>query len=180
MGKVIEYTLISVDGVFDNPVGYGFMGCRDDAYIRDGLGLLSECEGMLMGRTFYESSSRLWSSRPDHPWADRLNEMNKYVFSSTLTDVSEWPNSVLVKGELSDEAKRLKQGAGDFVIWGHTKLAESMMRAHLIDVLDVSIHPFLVGGGGLLLRDGFSQPLRLVATKCFSKIVKLTYEPIYE
>jgi dihydrofolate reductase len=106
--------------------------------------------------------------------------MNKYVFSATLTDVSEWPNSVLVNGDLTKEVKRLKQCAGDFVIWGHTKLAESMMRAHLIDVMDVSIHPVLVGGGGLLLRDGLSQPLRPIATKCFSNIVKVTYEPIYE
>jgi hypothetical protein len=53
------------------------------------------------------------------------------------------------------------------------------MRAGLVDVLDVSIHPVLAGGAGLLLREALDQPLRLVATKCFTNIVKITYEPQY-
>lgn len=80
MSKIIEYTLVSVDGVFENPAALGFMGFRDDAYHRDGLGLLSECEAMIMGRHVYEQMSKLWPSRPEHPWTDRLNEMPKYVF----------------------------------------------------------------------------------------------------
>ena len=181
MGKLIEYTLISVDGVFDNPAGLGFLGFRDDAYHRDGLGLLSECEAMLMGRSFFEASAQLWSSRPQHSWANRLNEMKKFVFSSTLADASQWNNTVVIKGDAVTEAKRLKDESGsDLVIWGHTRLAESLMRAGLVDVLDISIHPLLVGGGGLLLREGLKQPLRLVATKSFSQIVKLTYEPQYQ
>jgi hypothetical protein len=50
MRKVIEYTLLSVDGVFEDPARLGFMRYRDDAYLRDGLGLLSACEAMLMSR----------------------------------------------------------------------------------------------------------------------------------
>ena len=56
MGKIIEYTLVSVDGVYTDPAGLGFMRFRDDAYLRDGLGVLSACEAMIMGRGFYESS----------------------------------------------------------------------------------------------------------------------------
>jgi dihydrofolate reductase len=180
MPKLIEYTLISVDGVFDNPVGQGFMEFRDDAYIRDGLGLLSGCEAMIMGPNFFEGSAQIWPSRPNHPWAERINEMRKYVFSSTLQDVSTWENSVLVTGAPVDEVARIKgESRGDLVIWGHTRLAESLMRAGLVDVLDVSVHPVLSGGGGLLLRQGLHQPLRLVATKCFTNIVKITYAPQY-
>ena len=36
MRKVIEYTLLSVDGVFEEPARLGFMQYRDDAYLRDG------------------------------------------------------------------------------------------------------------------------------------------------
>jgi dihydrofolate reductase len=180
MGKLIEYTLISVDGVFDNPVGHGFMGFRDDAYIRDGLGLLCECDAMIMGRNFFEGSAQIWTSRSDHPWADRLNGMRKYIFSSTLRDVSAWENSVLVGGDAVKEIAKIKdESRGDLVIWGHTQLAETFMRACLVDVMDVSIHPVLSGGGGLLLREGLNLPLRLVATKCFTNIVKITYETDY-
>ena len=38
MRKIIEYTLLSVDGVFAGQSLLEFMGYRDDAYIRDGLG----------------------------------------------------------------------------------------------------------------------------------------------
>jgi dihydrofolate reductase len=135
---------------------------------------------MIMGRKFYESSVQVWPSRPDHPWANRVNEMRKYVFSSKLDDALAWENSVLVPGDPAKGVRRIKEeSGGDLVIWGHTQLAETLMREGLVDVLDVSIHPLLVGSGGLLLREGLHQPLRLVATKCFTNIVKITYEPQY-
>ena len=37
MRKVIEYTLISADGVFESPKNWGALGFRDEAYLRDGL-----------------------------------------------------------------------------------------------------------------------------------------------
>ena len=84
MRKIIEYTLISLDGVFSDPVGTGFMRFRDDAYMRDGLGLLTQSEAMVMGRVFYDSAAGIWPVRTEHPWAARLNEIKKYVVSSTL------------------------------------------------------------------------------------------------
>jgi dihydrofolate reductase len=179
VGRIIEYTLISVDGVFGDPAGAGFMRFRDEAYLRDGLGVLCACDAMLMGRKFYEESANLWQSRPDHPWAGRLNEMTKYVFSSTLKTTA-WDNSVVVAGDVVAEATRLKaETSRDLVIWGHTRVAETLMRRGLVDLMDVSIHPLLVGRGALLLRDGLDLPLRLVSAKSFSKIVKLTYELQY-
>ncbi len=76
MRKVIEYTLVSLDGVFENPQGWGAMGFRDDAYMRDGLGVLLACDAMLLGRYTYELSAKIWPSRTD-PWATRLNAMKK-------------------------------------------------------------------------------------------------------
>lgn len=77
MGKIIEYTLVSVDGVYTDPAGLGFMRFRDDAYLRDGLGVLCASEAMVMGRGFYDASAQPWSARPGHPWAQRLNAMPK-------------------------------------------------------------------------------------------------------
>ncbi len=176
MGKIIEYTLVSVDGVYTDPAGLGFMRFRDEAYLRDGLGVLSASEAMIMGRGFYEASAKMWQSRPDHPWANRLNTMAKYVFSSTLK-TTEWDNSTIVGGDVVAEAARLKDTtSGDLLIWGHTRLAEALMRHGLVDFIDLSIHPLLAGHGGLLLRDDLDVPLRLVSVKSFSQIVKLSYQ----
>jgi hypothetical protein len=51
MRKIIEYTLVAADGVFTGPAIQQFLGYRDEAYFRDGLGQLLACDAMLMGRT---------------------------------------------------------------------------------------------------------------------------------
>ena len=38
MRKIIEYTLVSADGVFENAQDWGLRNFQDDAYMRDGLG----------------------------------------------------------------------------------------------------------------------------------------------
>jgi dihydrofolate reductase len=179
MRKIIEYTLVSVDGVFAGADISGFFDYRDDAYLRDGLGLLLACDAMLMGRNTYESSAKVWPGRT-HPWAERINAIQKYVFSSKL-EKAEWNNSTLVRGDVVAEVTRLKQQEGrDLLIYGHGLLAETLLKHHLLDVLDLSIHPLVMGQGKQFFREGEHATLRLVAAKSFSKgIVKLTYEPQY-
>jgi hypothetical protein len=69
MRKVIEYTLVSADGAFDDPVSQGFMQYQDDAYMRDGLGLLTACDAMLFGRSTYQIFAKLYQAGGAHPWA---------------------------------------------------------------------------------------------------------------
>jgi dihydrofolate reductase len=180
MRRIVEYTLLTADGVFENPVSWRFMDFRDDAYLRDGLALLESCEGKLMGRTSYEANSRIWPGPgKGHPWAARLNTMPKYVFSSTL-DTPAWGNTSVIRGDVVAEVTKLKQqSGGDILIWGHTRLAETLLKHRLVDQIDLSIHPVMVGHGKPFLRDGQSANLKLVAVKSFSKIVKLSYEPEY-
>jgi dihydrofolate reductase len=175
MRKVVEYTLVSADGVFEDPVNLGFMEYRDDAYLRDGLGLLTQCDALLFGRRTYESFAKTWPGRA-HPWAGRLNAIPKYVFSSTL-DSAGWDNSTLIRGDAAAEVARLRQQeGGDLLIFGHGLLGESLLRAHLIDVIDLSFHPVLAGRGKQFFRDGQAAGLRLASVKTFAQIVKVTYE----
>jgi len=175
MRKVIEYTLVSADGVFEDPANLGFMEYRDDAYMRDGLGLLTACDAMLFGRRTYQTFAKGWPGMV-HPWAGRLNAMPKYVFSSTLGS-ADWNNSTLVRGDAVTEVSRLKQEeGGDLLIFGHGLLGETLLRAQLTDVIDLSVHPVFAGSGKQFFRDGQAAKLRLAAVKTFSKIVKMTYE----
>ncbi len=176
MGRIIEYTLVSADGVFSNPQLVGnLVSFRDDAYYRDGLGVLRSSAAMLYGRKTYEAFSKTWPGR-DHPWANDLNQIKRYVFSSTLRNAT-WGDTTILRGDVVTEARRLKENAtGDLLIFGHTQLAETLMRAGLVDLLDLSVHPVFLGHGGLLVRDGLSADLTLVGAKVFSRIVKLSYE----
>ena len=179
MRKIIEYTLVSVDGVFSGPAFQRFLGYRDDAYLRDGLGQLLACDAMLMGRTTYEAFAKIWPGSA-HPWAGRLNAIQKYVFSSTL-ERADWNNSIIIRGDVETEVTKLKeQDGGDLLIYGHGLLAETLLSLGLLDVLDISVHPIVAGSGELLFREGQKADMKLTAIKGFSKIVKLTYEPQYE
>jgi hypothetical protein len=67
MRKIIEYTLASIDGVFAGPETRRFFDYRDDAYYRDGLGLLVSCDAMLMGRVTYEELAKIFAGRSSIP-----------------------------------------------------------------------------------------------------------------
>jgi dihydrofolate reductase len=178
MRKLIEYTLASLDGVCTGPELMRFFQYRDDAYFRDGLGQLLACDAMLMGRTTYEAFAKIWPGSA-HPWADRINSITKYVFSSTLRE-AEWSNSVIVGGDVATEVGNLKRrDGGDLLIYGHGLLAQTLWQSQLVDVLDLSIHPVVAGSGGLFFHEDARAAMELRTVKAFSKIVKLTYEPQY-
>lgn len=177
MGKVIEYTLISVDGVFEDPVEMGVGQYQDDAYVRDGLNVLMACRALLFGRRTYEAFARLYGPGGTHKprWADRLNEMRKYVFSSTMKKAS-WSNTAIVRSDPVAEVQRLKrEGGGDLLILGHGQLAETLLREGVTDLIDLTTYPFLRGEGKSFFREGQRARLDLVTTKVFSNIVKVTY-----
>jgi len=144
------------------PVLATFFDYRDHAYLRDGLGQLNACDAILLGRATYENFAALWPDR-DHPWADRINAMTMYLFSSTLERVN-WNNSTLVQGDAIAEVTKLKaQDGGDLLVYGHGLLAESLLQHQLLDVLDVSVHPVLAGTGNVLFRPDLHFAMNLVA-----------------
>jgi hypothetical protein len=112
MRKVIKYVLISADGVFEDPVAMGVGEYQDEAYLQDGLGVLTACDAILFGRRTYEAFAELYDGRTYKLiWADRLNAIPKYVFSSTL-EKADWTNSTVVRGDAVAEVARLKQQEG--------------------------------------------------------------------
>lgn len=177
MGSVIEYTLISADGVFENPVEMGVGRYQDDAYLRDGLNVLMGCRALLFGRRTYEAFARLYGGDATHKpmWSGRLNEMPKFVFSSTMEKPG-WTNTEIIRTDPVAEVQRLKgEDAGDLLVLGHGELAETLLRSGLTDFVDLTIYPFFRGEGRSFFREGQSASLDLVTTKVFSNIVKLTY-----
>ena len=76
MRNILEYTLVSLDGVYAGAAISGFAEYRDEAYLRDGLGQTLACDALLMGRTTYEDFAKIWPRRTD-PWAERINAMPK-------------------------------------------------------------------------------------------------------
>ena len=135
---------------------------------------------MLFGRSTYELFARSYGQGGGNPvYAARFNAMRKYVFSAKL-DQAEWTNTTIVRGDVVEEISRLKQQSGaNLVILGHGRLSETLLRNRLLDVIELSIYPELLGRGKPFLRAGQAAKLKLTATKSFANNVKLVYEPQY-
>jgi len=81
--KLVVSALTTVDGAHHNPMS--FAGPYfDDAAAARSLADLEACDAMLMGRNTYEYFAHGWSNATD-PYSQRINDIVKYVFSSTLT-----------------------------------------------------------------------------------------------
>jgi len=176
MRKIIESTLVSADGVVGDPPSWA-MEYRDAEVTGEALERLAGAGAMLMGRGTYELFSAVWPGQ-DGEFAERINSIRKYVFSATL-DRAEWTNSTIVRGDAVAEVTRLKQQEGrDIALYGHGRLAQTLLEHGLIDELRLSVHPVLVGSGQVLFRAGQKQALTLTGARTFGTgVVVLTYQP---
>jgi dihydrofolate reductase len=111
-------------------------------------------------------------------YADAINAIRKYVFSSTLEN-ADWNNSTLIRDDVVTAVTGLKQeDGGDLMMYGHGRLSQTLLAHHLVDEIRFSIHPVLIGGGAAGGGKGKTLPLKLLgATPAPSGVVALTYQP---
>src|ERR671910_1465550 len=107
MGRIVVTEFISLDGVIEDPGGsedfkhggWSFEFNRGDEGDRFKLDETLGSEALLLGRVTYAGFAEAWPSR-EGEFADKFNEMPKYVVSSTL-ERPDWANStVLEAGDL--------------------------------------------------------------------------------
>jgi dihydrofolate reductase len=174
MRKLIVSSLVSLDGIYGDPQSWA-SDYFDEQAARDSLAVLLESDAMLMGRNTYEYFAPAWSAGSG-PYLQRINEMRKYVFSSTLTSAG-WNNSAIIPGDPVAAVKDLKeQGDRHLVSYGYGELAQTLLEKDLVDELNLAIHPVMLGSGTTLFRPGKRTNLRLVSvTERRNGVVTLAY-----
>jgi dihydrofolate reductase len=124
-------------------------------------------EALVFGRRTWQVMAGAWPDRAGDPFADRMNEIRKYVASRTLTpDDMTW-NSTLLSAEnaVGDIAALRDQDGGDLSIMGSASLSKALLAEGLVDELNLMLEPILLGGGKRIFPDdGMARPLRLVRT----------------
>ncbi len=135
-------------------------------------------DALLMGRVTYQGFAAAWPSRTDpQGFAERMNNLPKYVVSTTLQKV-EWNNSRLVKGSVVEEVSKLKKQPGqNILVAGSAQLVQTMMEHNLIDEYRLLIYPVFLGSGKRLFRGGTNTALKLVTKAFGSGVVGLVYQP---
>src|SRR4051794_23511433 len=106
MRKVIQSTLVSLDGVVDDVSSWG-REYFDPAWWKSATETLQACDALLLGRNTYEMLAGR-SRSLDNAYTRQINGIRKYVFSSRL-ETTDWNNSVLVRGNVAAEVAKLKQ-----------------------------------------------------------------------
>ncbi len=115
-------------------------------------------------------------------FGEKMNGMPKYVVSATLHKL-EWPGSILIKGGLVQEVRKLKQKPGrDLLLAGSGHLFNALMRENLIDIYRFMLHPVVLGKGKKLFAEGAKRrALELTDPRRFTRgIVILEYVPAKE
>jgi dihydrofolate reductase len=196
MGKIVITEFVSLDGVVEDPGGFGdfkHAGWGKAAaalFFTWSLGRGEEAEqfkldetlgteALLLGRVTYEEFAAVWPARDDE-LADQFNRLPKYVVSSTLED-PEWNNSTVLDGDVVKEVSRLRQEHdGDIVVYGSVRLARALIEHHLVDELRLMVYPVLLGTGERLFGElSDKKPLRLVDTGTVGDgVVIHIYEPV--
>ncbi len=160
MRKVVAYTLVSVDGVAEDPDQFVF---DFDKVMEANLGeVIGTQDTVLLGRKMYDEWSKYWPKSDDQPFADFINSVHKHVATATpLT--REWTNAEPIQGPVDDFVRELKSGdGGDIGIHGSISLTQSLLAVGLVDEVRLLVAPRVVGRGRRLFEGGVAHTLVLV------------------
>lgn len=129
------------------------------------------CDAVLLGRQTFEDFRGYWPEQSDDQTGvtDQLNQVTKYVVSSTMTD-PKWQNSVVLSGDPLEQIRELKTQPGrDIVVTGSITLCHALIPTGLVDEYRLFVYPVVQGRGRRFFPDGFeSSRLTLRESKGFS------------
>lgn len=178
MRQLIIAEFITLDGVIQAPGGKdedtdgGFVhGGWTWSYWHDDIGAhfftaMQNADAILLGRRTWEIHGGAFEPMENDPIAMPMNNMRKYVVSTTLTSTSAWRNSTLISGNVVEEIRKLKQQDGKNIMMdGSSVLAHTVIENDLVDEYTLHVYPLVLGSGKRLFPDGKRVNLTLIASQ---------------
>lgn len=194
MRKIIITTYITLDGVIQAPGGPeedrsngfkwgGWLAPIWDEQMNQTIDtIMSRPFDLLLGRRTYEIFAVYWPYIQNNPIADKFNGIHKYVVSSRQIETT-WKDSTLITGDVVSDLRQLKKQDGpDLLIYGSSKLIQTLLANDLVDELNVWTFPITIGKGKRLFAEG-TKPgnWKLIDSKTSATGVFIaTYEPAGE
>ena len=144
--------------------------------------VMRSTDALLFGRRTWETMAAAWPARAGDPFADRMNEITKYVASRTLThDDLTWSGSTLLPADDAIGAVRelRARSGGGLQVMGSPTFAAQLVEQDLVDEYRLMIEPIMLGGGKRFFpADAKARPLELVsATTASTGVLICTYRP---
>ena len=174
MTRLIESTLVSLDGVVEDPMRWARF---DDEARAIALENLRGYAGFLLGRTTFELFRDAWAPVRGDRYLEAVNAARKYVVSDHLPDHPGW-NAEVLRGGAPAIAERKRRSGRPIVKYGNGRLTRLLLDHGLIDEFQFWIFPVRVGAGRRLFEDldGAVPRLTLAGTRALaSGVAVLTY-----
>jgi dihydrofolate reductase len=152
--RITVTEFVSLDGVMQAPggeefkyPGWTFEFDRGDDGNQFKLDEAMAADGLLLGKRTYESFAGAWPNR-EGAFADKFNEMPKFVVSTTLGE-PDWSNTtVLDSGDATAQVRRLKDDFdGELQVPGSHRLVQELIEADLVDQINLMVFPVILGTG---------------------------------
>ncbi|WP_034263569.1 dihydrofolate reductase family protein [Actinospica robiniae] len=182
MRKLIAGAFVTLDGVVEDPGGFGelerggwALPYFDETARGRATDGLRASETFLLGRRTFEIIEKAWSGNTG-PYAEAMHAIPKLVVSSTLSGPLPW-NATVLAGDAAETVAGLKQGGGGpFIMYGSFTLLGTLLQHDLVDELNLTVHPLVLGEGRRLFDRALPRPLHLVSTTpSETGVVTLTY-----
>jgi dihydrofolate reductase len=175
MRELVIAEFITLDGVIQAPGGAeedtdgGFKhGGWTRPYWHNDIGAhffqaMSAADVLLLGRKTWQIHGGAFEPMAGDPFADSLNNIRKYVVSTTLKSASAWRNSTLISANVVEAVRQLKQQPGkNILVDGSSVLAPMLAEYDLVDEYVLHVYPIVLGGGKRLFPVGKRVNLTLV------------------
>jgi dihydrofolate reductase len=175
MRELIIAEFISLDGVIQAPGGVdedtdgGFAhGGWTLPYWHDDIGVhfdqaMSKADTLLLGRKTWQIHGGAFEPMTGDPFGDAMNNIRKYVVSSTLKSATAWRNSILISENVVEIVRKLKQQPGkNILLDGSSVLAPLLAENDLVDEYSLHVYPLVLGGGKRLFPVGKRINLSLI------------------
>jgi dihydrofolate reductase len=176
MRKIIVVSYLTMDGVLQAPGGPeedrtngfrwgGWTAHYWDEQMNNMLGkMMTTRFDLLLGHRTYEIFAAHWPYQNDMI-GEVFNRINKYVVATTPVDLS-WKNSIVISKDVVKELKELKKQDGpNLLVFGSSRLIQTLLSNRLIDELHTWIFPITLGEGKKLFQEG-TQALQWKLTEC--------------
>jgi dihydrofolate reductase len=166
MRKIVSGLFVSVDGVFSDPNEW--MGPWFSPELGQAVGsMVGAQDEMLLGRVTYSEFAAIWPHQ-EGEMADKMNGSVKYVASGTL-ESADWQNTTLIKGDVAAQITELKKRDGKNIgMTGSGTLVSWLLRAGLLDELNLFVFPVVLGSGKrLFAADKDQLPLTLISSQAY-------------
>lgn len=179
MAELLVDFITSLDGYGAADGWPGWWGLEGPEYL---AWLGEQPEGdytILMGATTYRLMSRFAAA--GEPGTDALGGMPKVVFSTTLREPLDWPNTQLVARDPVEAVREMKAtGTKSMRTIGSLTLCRALLNAGLVDRFRVGVFPVITGRTGRdRIYDGYPDvALEMIGSRTFDgRIQVLEYTP---